>query len=404
MHRTLPLLALLALAPPAGPPAQEKEKPFTERVEVRVRSVLVFITDTKGKPLAKPPATQDLRVLEDGRPAEVVAVELARRMDAEAGTPAASASAPAPASPRAAPSRLPQYLYVDTTSLQVRSVPRIAKAVEKNLDAMLANGPLEIVVADPEPQVMLASTSNEPAIRNALEKLPSVAVGKSRIYDARKDSVDQMLQSQYNPSGHVGSSAYRAQTRSFVRQEMLLVQDSLRRLDAWSATLPYDRAAIVYLCNDGFDSDLTEVYRNILTESLQQEDIQQAMQLQQEFGREAANFTAKAAGVLAGRGATAVVLAFGGSEVDFANSAANLHKMSSSAIRRPLNSSVTSYFARPFEPLLAVADKTGGQVVSAENKFPRALDEVGGAYLVSFRSHVPADGEPHPLEITSAVA
>jgi hypothetical protein len=276
--------------------------------------------------------------------------------------------------------------------------------MEKNLDALLANCPLEIVVADPEPTAMLPSSSNPASLRGALERLPSVAVGKSLIYDARRDAVKQMLNSQYEPSGHAGASAYRANPRDFIRQEMALIEESLGRLDAWSATLPYDRAAIVYLCSDGFDNDLTEVYRNILMESDLPEDKQAAMQLQQEFGREAANFTVRAADVLAGRGATAVVMAFGGSEADFANSAANLDKLTSAQLRRPLGSAVTSYFARPFEPLLAVADKTGGQVVSAENKLPRALDDVGGAYLVTFRSHVPSDGAPHPLEITSTVA
>jgi hypothetical protein len=110
----------------------------------------------------------------------------------------------------------------------------------------------------------------------------------------------------------------------------------------------------------------------------------------------------KAADVLAGRGATAVLLAFGGGEANFATSAANLDKMSSNAIRRPLNEAPVTFFARPFEPLLAVADRTGGSVVSAENKLPKALDEVGGAYLVSFRSHAPADGRTYPLEIEPA--
>jgi hypothetical protein len=283
-------------------------------------------------------------------------------------------------------------------------VPRIATTVEKDLGAILANGPLEIIVADPEPKVLLASTSNEAALRGLLQRLPSVAVGKQRIYDARKDAVNQMLNSQTNPGNTVAMTAYRVDARAAIREEMALIQDSLRRLDNWSATLPYDRAAIVYLCNDGFDNDLTEVYRSILMESTLPEDHQRALQLQQEFGRDAANFTVKAANVLAGRGATTVVLAFGGVDADFANSAANIHKMSSAAIRRPLGSAVTNYFARPNEPLLAVADKTGGRVVTAENKLPEAIDEVGGAYLVSFRSHAPSDGAPHPLEITAAVS
>jgi hypothetical protein len=40
--------------------------------------------------------------------------------------------------------------------------------------------------------------------------------------------------------------------------------------------------------------------------------------------------------------------------------------------------------------------------VSAESKLPKAVDEVGGAYLVSFRSRVPADGKTYPLSIEPA--
>ena len=401
------LIASIAFAVAQEPPPSQK--PFTESVEVRVRTVLVFITDAKGKPLAKPPSVADLRVMEDGKPAEIVAIEPARSSASPPSVTESRSGAQAPAATSAAPAptaaRIPQYLYVDTTAVQQRSVPRIAKTVEKDLSAILANGPLEIVVADPDPKVLLASTSKEAAIRDTLASLPSVAVGKQRIYDARRDSVQQMQNSQNDPaSSTVKMTGFRIVPREAIREELMLVEDSLRRLDAWSATLPFDQASVVYLCNDGFDNDLTEVYRNILMESLVPEDHQQAAQLQQEFGRSAANFTVKAADVLAGRGATAVVLAFSGGEGDFANSAANVNKMSSAAIRRPLGSAVTNYFNRPNDPLLAVADKTGGRVVTAENKLPQAIDEVGGAYLVSFRSHVPADGAPHPLEITAAIS
>lgn len=126
------------------------------------------------------------------------------------------------------------------------------------------------------------------------------------------------------------------------------------------------------------------------------------MQLQQEFGRDAAGLATKAADVLSGRGATAVLLAFGGGEANFAMSAADLDKISSNAIRRPLGSAPVTFFARPFEPLLAVADRTGGRVVSAESKMPQAVDEVGGAYLVTFRIRAPADGKTYPLEIAAA--
>jgi hypothetical protein len=126
------------------------------------------------------------------------------------------------------------------------------------------------------------------------------------------------------------------------------------------------------------------------------------MQLQNEFGREAAQVTAKAADVLAGRGATAVVLALGTSDADFATSAGNLGKLTAEAKGRPLDSAPVFHFKRPNEPLLVVADRTGGQVVSTPDKLPQAVDAVGGAFLVSFRSQAPADGATHPLEIASA--
>ena len=379
------------------------EKPFVEKVEVRVRSVLVFITDAKGKPLAAPPRPDQLRATENGAPVEIVAVEPARRANAEA-PPHTEPSAPEPPIPvvTAEPSRIPQYLYLDTTALQMKSVPRIAKVLDKNLDAMLANGPLELVVADPAPAVVLPSTSDAKALRAAIARFPETATGKERIYEVRTAAVRAMMEGE-NKAANTGASRsqFRGDLRASVREELALIQDSLRRLDAWAATLPYDRASVVYLCNDGFDSDVTEVYRNVLM-SGDQDDKVLAMQLQQEFGREAAGLATKAADVLAGRGATAILLAFGGGEANFAMSAGNLDKMSSTAIRRPLGAATVTFFARPFEPLLAVADRTGGSVVSAENKLPQAVDEVGGAYLVSFRSHAPSDGKTYPLEIAAA--
>ena len=196
------LRGFLLLAPASIVAAQDPQQaPYVEKVEVRVRTVLVFITDAQGKALATPPSPRDLQVLEDGKPVEVLAVEPARRKTAAA---APGAAAPAPdrpkeeAEPTEAPTMIPQYLYLDTTSVKVRTVPRIVKAVDASLDGILANGPLEIVVADPEPTVALASSSNREQVRAALARLPTTAVGKDRIYDARKDALTRMIEAQYN--------------------------------------------------------------------------------------------------------------------------------------------------------------------------------------------------------------
>jgi hypothetical protein len=396
MRRWLQGFSLLALASAAAA-QQPQPTPYVERVEVRVRSVLVFITDAAGKALATPPPATALRVLEDGKPVEVLAVEPARRqVAAAAGRPA---TPPGPAEP--APQPISQYLYLDTTSVRQRTVPRIVTAVDASLEAILANGPLEIVVADPGPTVVLPSTSDRTKIQAALAKLPSTAVGKDRIYDARKGAISNMNAVQYDQSLRPQSGTFRGDVRSSIREEIALIASMTARLDSWAATLPYDRASIVYLCSDGFDSDLTEVYRDMLLSTHDAGDAQLAMQLQNEFGREAARITSEASDVLAGRGATAIVLALGTSDADFATSAGNLARMSSSAIQRPLDSAPVFHFKRPNEPLLIVADRTGGQVVSTPDRLPAAVDSIGRAYLVTFRSQAPADGATHPLEISS---
>lgn len=402
LRRHVLVLGSLAAAAAAG--AQQTPEPYVEKVEVRVRSVLVFITDAKGNPLAAPPKPGDLRVIENGAVVEVVAVEPARSVRAPRVASQAPPETPAPTSaPATTASPLPQYLYVDTTALQTRSVVTIARTVEKNLDVMLANGPLEIVVADPEPKVMLPSTSDAEAVRKALELLPKTAVGKNRLGQVRRETLTRLDGTEAAPQLGGGAKAALSDVRAGVREELALVRNSLDRLEQWASTLPADQPAVLYLCNDGFDSDPTEVYRLQMLDG-EADTARRAQQLQLEFGGDVPEMIQKTSKTLAGRGITAIMFAFGGSQADFAQSAANLHKMGSNAIRRPLGAAATFYYARPFEPLLRVADQTGGQVVSATSRLPKTLDDIGGAYLVSFRSRAPADGQPHPLEVSAVSA
>jgi hypothetical protein len=115
----------LLFAPASIVAAQDPQQPpYVEKVEVRVRTVLVFITDAQGKALATPPSPGELRVLEDGKPVEVLAIEPARRKEPPS-PPApptaaehAESTAGAPDTPATA---IPQYLYLDTIPARARS-------------------------------------------------------------------------------------------------------------------------------------------------------------------------------------------------------------------------------------------------------------------------------------------
>ncbi|HKD18837.1 MAG TPA: hypothetical protein VKG23_13380, partial [Thermoanaerobaculia bacterium] len=101
--RPLALALLLVPEPPAPtaptptpiPEPVARTTPFVEKVEVRVRSVVVYAIDAKGNapnPRLRP---ADLRVLENGKPAEILDVE-PMPSGRKAAPPTSAASAPEP--------------------------------------------------------------------------------------------------------------------------------------------------------------------------------------------------------------------------------------------------------------------------------------------------------------------
>ena len=355
-----------------------------------MRTVLASITDAKGRPLARPPAISDIRILENGKAVEVIAVEPLRR------APVSPAQAPGPAPAPAAgpvPVRLPQYLYVDTATLQVRSVKAIASAFADNLDAVLRTGPLEIVVADPKAQVYLASTSDAAALRAALASLGRLQ-GRESIQIVRRDYLQSVQDSEM--------SKPRMPAQASIQEEVQLLQNALGSIVTWAETLPDDQPGIVYLGTDGFDSDPTEVYRRALTASQNVESSKNASQLLSEYGGTVTTLVAQADRALAAKGLRTVPVALGGVRAEFASSAANTHKVSSRSIAYAGNGAAVTYFARPIEPLHVIAAATGGEVVSTESTFAAEVQGTGGLYLVTFRTTAPADGTAHALAVTSA--
>jgi hypothetical protein len=391
------LLALLYTPALLAAAQAAPEKPFVERVEVNVRTVLVLITDANGRTPSPPPSPDDLEVLEDGAAVSVIGVDSARY--------AAPRQAPDPTPlpqgrrlepPAAAPvAGIPQHLYLDTTLLESGSVARLAAAFQKNVDRVVANGTLEIVVGDPQPRRYLEPTRDREAIARALHALASGVAGKDSVARLRRQTFD-VLRNALVPHAEM-------QLRSAAEQEVRLLTDALDRLARWAASLGGQRPDVVYFVSDGFDSDITEAYRQLLkrlgsgpaiAESTDPPDVV-ARRFQTEYGPRGGALVGEAARALAALGIQAVPLALGGNQKDFGGDASTSGPdgFASSAGTIPL-------FARPIEPLRAIADATGGEVVTSVNRLPVALDAYESAFVVSFRSRY-ADGRTHPLKIAS---
>ena len=393
--------ALLAGSTALAQSPTPRPTPFSEKVEVNVRTVLVRITGPDGKPPSPPPGPEDIEVREDGAPARVIGVDPARSAPAAAPTPppgtppgAKPETAPPPAAP--APAAIPQHLYLDTTLLEPGSVTRLASLFEKNLDAILSNGPLEIVVADPQPRQTLESTRDPAAVRTSLQELSRKVAGKQSLILVRRQTVDTLR-------GGMCVN-FEAQSRLAAEQELRLIGDSLDRLLTWAASLGGQRPDVVYYVTDGFDSDVSETYRRVILESTSSFAMclqaatpeQMATNLQQEFTARSNGLVGLAARSLASLGVEAVPLALGGNLNDTGGDASvsGHDAFRSRAGTIPL-------FARPLEPLRTISEATGGEVVTSPSQLPAMLDALGNAYVVSFRSAVAGSGKTLTLAIAS---
>ena len=418
MRRPLALGVLLALAAAAAPSRAQIPTPtavpgFTERVEVNVRTIFDVVVDAKGRPIGQTLAPGDIEVLEDGIPAQVLGVDPVRPL--AAGSPGSSAgataapSAPAPAlskAPAGPIQTLPQFLYVDTSLMRKQSVKQVAETVEKNLEAILSRGPLEIVVADPDPKVFLARTSDASQIRGKLSELARTVSGKERMRDIRRD-----LDPRIGGSAAPGSPAARAEgmsrqarARSGMREEVALVRQSLDRLDRWAAGNASGHPAIVYLADDGFDANPGDFWANLLQGDGSTEQLAQGNQYRNEVAAEIPALVARSSKALAEAGFTAVMLALGRLDATFADDAASTGKRTGSQLRRPYDAPPPFTYVRPLEPLRLVADQTGGEVVTSAEALAPALERLSGAVAITYRMDRPADGRPHKLEVRSRMA
>ena len=405
--RSTALVLLLAPGPPAPEPTPSPEPvvrttPFVEKVEVRVRSIVVYATDAKGNPPTPPLRPADLRILENGKAAEILDVEPMPSSRKAAAPPTPGDAFPSSTPAAAGPPGTSQYLYLDTTALHRRSMKLVTDAIAGHLDGILALGPLEIVLADATPAVYLPFTSDPAAVRKALHDLGETVPGKQLLLNIRQDALKEIRDTQLNAKSAMASDT-RAHIRSAAEHELALLRISFDRLAAWASARPDTGAGILYYATDGFDMDPIEVYRTSIGSSdptLRNE----VLQLESEFGGEVSKRLAELQSTLAGKGLVTVPVSLDATVAEFANSAGNMGLRGGAAMRQVVDSAPVFFYERPTEPMRLVADATGGEVVSSSSRFGAVLDHLAAAYVVTFRVGATPDGRPHPLAVQAARA
>jgi hypothetical protein len=345
-------------------------------------------------------------VLEDGIPAQVLGVDpirpAVRTTAPPAGQTAATVTAPTEKAPAGPIQTLPQFLYVDTSLMHKQSVKYVAEAVEKNLDAILSRGALEIVVADPDPTVFMTRTSDAADIRRKLEELSRKVSGRERMLDIRRDLNPRVDANGYAAGAQAAGIQGQARARAGMREEIALVAQSLERLDRWAAANASGHPAIVYLAEDGFDANPGDFWANLLQGNGSMEQMAQGNLIRNEMAGEIPKLVGQSSKTLAESGFTAVMLALGRLDATLAEDASST-KRSGGQLRRPFDAPPTYTYVRPLEPLRLVADATGGEVVTSAEALTPALERLAGAVAITYRMERPADGKTHKLEVRSRV-
>ena len=142
-----------------------------------------------------------------------------------------------------------QVLYVDPQFIYRGSANLYVRTLSPMVEALVARGPLQIVVAGPSPKNLLDATNDPAVLQAALKTLPREADGTDSLFESRRRLLD-------SPS--VGD--WQMVARVFIARDIERIEAFLEKLELWAATNRPASPTILYLVSDGFELDPTEFY------------------------------------------------------------------------------------------------------------------------------------------------
>jgi Ca-activated chloride channel family protein len=224
------LIALLSLSLAAQAPLPEARTSELQAVLSALEPVrlAVEVRDKKGEvPRNLTPADFTVRV--DGQAQSVVEI--------------------APESP---PWRV--VVYVDRVLTGSRTMRGAAGALASQVRALAALGPVDVVVAEPEPRVVLSASRDLAVLDDALSRLWLSAEGRDDVRGLRRRFVEQLQGTAEAGRPALAVEAAEAEARLVRRQQELMAEWLVRRKAG-------EGPRVLFLVSDGFDVDPAAFYR-----------------------------------------------------------------------------------------------------------------------------------------------
>lgn len=373
-----------------------------ESLEIRVVTIPVRVELAKGSSDA--PLRADEVVVREGEEARRVVslVPLAR-----AAGPAPEAPAPARVAAREASTERPARIaiYVDVPMTDSRRLAAALRRLAGQSDELVAAGAVEVVLADPAPETVLAPTRDARGLRAALRELSGRGAAASVVERIRRSVL----------SGEAGVARHRDLLRARAAEEVRAVAERRLRLALWAASKPsFGRPRFLFLVSGVYDSDPTGFYlarleggdssggsgRTIVRESatdamLLEKDLQALRQ----GGRET-----DLGSDLAALGWMTFPVTYSDLGFDTLGGAEEPGHSRFVAMGRGASSQgglAAFLFSDPLAGWSTVAAPTGGEVLASDKALRDAVRNLGGLYLLSFERVGAPRSEVRPLEVES---
>jgi hypothetical protein len=239
-------LAGIAAAAPqdAAAPAPAAASPRPEALTLGTGEAMVAATDSGGK-VPRDLGAADFAVSEAGEPRAVLGVELPEALGGPQGA--------------VGPWQL--TVFFDAELSDEQTVSRVGRSLSEHAAELAAAGWVEVVIADPEPRLVLPATRDPEAVAGALGRVYLLERGRDRLVELRREAQQRLAAAPPD----AGRQAVLAEA---VAAETALVQERLDTLLAWLADRPRSgprsgpRALL--LASDGYDLDPAAALRDRL--------------------------------------------------------------------------------------------------------------------------------------------
>ena len=363
MIRTLSLLLALSLA-------QAPVLPEPGTAPSRV-SLAVDVRDKRGE-IPRNLTAADFLVREDTEPRPVVEV--------------------APSTP---PWRV--VIYVDRVLTGSRTLRGATGALAERVRDLVALGPVDVIVAEPEPRVVLEGARNPAVVDDVLSRLWFTGEGRDDLRVTRQRFLDQIA------AGPEAGDPVELMVESLEAEESL-ARNQQDRLAEWLLRQPQDAGPrVLFLVSDGFDVNPAAFYRSRVAAATALGETSSTLE-------KTALETARTAAFL---GWTVIPLPVG--DPGLPDLRGGVRPRSDEKVpigvtvplgRRPKKEEskrpVLPNLTNPTEPLGWLAEATGGSLLVQPQSVAGAVGLLRSRVWLTYETPRAADGRPHAVEVAAA--